>query len=148
MATTANAAADPTQQTPTPNQYHLHARHLSVSYFPEGFDVGPTPTAGPIVLTYRDSHQALSFRKDAVSVIDVPGLGTIVTVVLVADHDQGSTTFSLLVPRVELPGAQSAPIHTEAITAIHKGFIRLTGQDQTYTVTALCGTAAIAPLPR
>lgn len=70
------------------------------------------------------------------------------TVVLVADHDQGSTTFSLLVPRVELPGAQSAPIHTEAITAIHKGFIRLTGQDQTYTVTALCGTAAIAPLPR
>jgi len=52
------------------------------------------------------------------------------------------------VPRVELPGAQSAPIHTEAITAIRKGFIRLTGQDQTYTVAALCGTAAIAPLPR
>jgi hypothetical protein len=148
VATPAQAAPDPTQQTPTPNQYNLHADHLSVSYFPEGFDVGPTPTAGPIILTYRDSHQALTFRKDVVSVIDVPGLGTIVTVVLVPDRDQGATTFSLVVPRVELPGAHSAPIHTEAITAIHKGFVRLTGQDQTYTVTALCGTAALGPLPR
>jgi hypothetical protein len=95
--------------------------------------------------TVADSHAPVAI---VLRVIDVPGLGTIVTVVLVADHDQGSTTFSLLVPRVELPGAQSAPIHTEAITAIHKGFIRPTGQDQKYTVTALCGTAAIAPLPR
>jgi hypothetical protein len=146
MASPAEAPADP--PTPTPNQYHLHAGHLSVSYFPDGFDVGPTPPTGPIVLTYQDSHQALTFRKDVASVVDVPGLGTVVTVILVANPDRGSTTFSLVVPRVELPGAHSAPIHTEAITAIHKGFIRLTGQDQTYTVTALRGTAAIGPLPR
>jgi hypothetical protein len=59
--------------------------------------------------------------------------------------DTGSTTFSLIVPRVEPPRADRAPIHTEAITAIHKGFILLTGQDQTYTVTALHGTAALGP---
>jgi hypothetical protein len=132
-------------QPVTPNQYHLHGGHLSVSYFPDGF--GPVTEAGPIVLTYQDVHRALTFRRDGVSVVDVGGLGTVVTVVLVPQRDTGSTTFSLVVPRVELPGAHSAPIRTEAITAIHKGFIRLTGQDQTYTVTALRGTAAIGPLP-
>jgi hypothetical protein len=145
MATTAEAAADATQQTRTPNQYHLHGGHLSVSYFPDGS--GPPTTAGPVVLTYQDTQHALTFRKDDVGVVDVGGLGTVVTVTLVPQRDTGSTTFSLIVPRVELPRADSAPIHTEAITAIHKGFILLTGQDQTYTVTALNGTAAIGPLP-
>jgi hypothetical protein len=49
------------------------------------------------------------------------------------------------VARVELPHADSALIHTEAITAIH-GFTVLTGQDEIYIVTALRGTAVIGPL--
>jgi len=145
MTTTADAATDATQQTRTPNQYHLHGGHLRVSYYPQGS--GPPTTAGPIVLTYQDAHQALTFPRDDVSVVDVVGLGTVVTVTLVAHPDRGSTTFSLVVPRVELPHADSAPIHTEAITATHHGFVVLTGQDQRYTVTALTGTAAIGPLP-
>ncbi|MEY2441407.1 MAG: hypothetical protein QOJ46_833 [bacterium] len=147
MAITADAASDATQQTHSPNQYHLHGGRLSVSYFPDGFNVGPTPTDGPIVLTYQDAHHALSFRRDAVSVVDADGLGTVVTVVLVPDHDQGSTTFSLIVPRVAVPDGHSATIHTEAITAMHKGFMILIGQDQSYAVTALRGTASVGPLP-
>jgi hypothetical protein len=145
---TTTAAPDAAQQTHSPNQYHLHGGQISVSYFPEGFDIGPTPTDGPIVLTYQDSHHALSFRRDVVSVVDAGGLGTVVTVVLVPDRDQGSTTFSLIVPRVAVPDGHSVAIHTDAITAVHKGFVILMGQDQTYTVTALCGTASVGPLPR
>lgn len=145
MATTAKIPADATQQTHEPNQYHLHGGHLSVSYFPDGF--GPPTAAGPIVLTYQDAHHALSFARDNVSIVDAAGLGTLVTVVLVADHDQGSTTFSLVVPRVAVPEGHSATVHTEAITAMHKGFVVLTGQDQTYTVTALRGSASVGPLP-
>jgi hypothetical protein len=147
MATTADATTDAAPQTHSPNQYHLHGGHVSVSYFPEGFNAGPTPPAGPVVLTYQDAHHALSVRRDGVSVLDAGSLGTIVTVVLVPDHDQGSTTFSLIIPRVAVPDGHSSTIHTEAITAMHKGFMVLTGQDQTYTVTALCGTASHGPLP-
>ncbi|MDX6682793.1 MAG: hypothetical protein QOG94_2832 [Solirubrobacteraceae bacterium] len=145
MATAAEVAADAPQQTHPPNQFHLHGGHLSVSYFPNGF--GPPTTAGPIVLTYQDAHHAASFRRDDVNVVDAGALGTVATVVLVPDHDQGSTTFSLIVPRVAVPAGQSVPIHTDAITAMHKGFIILMGQDQTYTVTALRGTASDGPLP-
>lgn len=145
MATTSTVPADATQQTHAPNQYHLQGGHLSVSYFPDGF--GPPTAAGPVVLTYQDAHHALSFRRDDVSIVDAGGLGTVVTVVLVPDHDQGSTTFSLVVPRVAVPDGHSATVHTEAITAMHKGFVILIGQDQTYTVTALRGSASVGPLP-
>lgn len=145
MATTSQVPADATQRTHAPNQYHLHGGPLSVSYFPDGF--GPPTAAGPIVLTYQDAHHALSFRRDNVSIVDAGGLGTVVTVVLVPDHDQGSTTFSLVVPRVAVPDGHSAAVHTEAITAMHKGFVILIGQDQTYTVTALRGSASVGPLP-
>jgi hypothetical protein len=145
MATTTDAATDAAQQTQSPNQFHLHGGHLSVSYFPGGF--GPVTDAGPTVLTYQDAHRALSFRRDDVKVVDAGGLGTVVTVVVVPDRDQGSTTFSLVVPRVAVPDGHTVAIHTEAITAMHKGFIILTGQDQTYTVTALRGTATVGPLP-
>jgi hypothetical protein len=135
---------DPGQST-TPNHYDLHGRHLRVSYFPHGF--GPVSNAGPIILSYQDAHRSRAFHRDDVSVVDVTGLGTVVSVTLVAQNDAGSTTFALIVPRVELRGTHSAPIHTSAITAIHKGFIRPMGQDETYTVTDLRGTAATGPLP-
>jgi hypothetical protein len=145
MASTAEVATGARQQTHAPNQFHLHGGHLSVSYFPQGS--GPPTTAGPIVLTYQDAHHAVSFRRDNVTVVDAGALGAIVTVVLVPDHDQGSTTFSLVVPRVTVPDGRSVAIHTDAITSMHKGFTVLIGQDQTYAVTALRGTASDGPLP-
>ncbi len=74
----------------------------------------------------------------------------IVSVTIVESVDTGSTTFSLLVPYVQLPGQQSSVyICTEGITTIHRIFVALIGhpQSETYTVTALDGTAAVGPLP-
>ena len=62
----------------------------------------------------------------------------------------GSTTFSLLVPDVQLPDQQpSVFIHTDGITTVHRAFVALIGHPQadTYTVTALSGPAALGPLP-
>jgi hypothetical protein len=150
QSTTASAPGplEPTQPTQTPNQYHLHGDGIQVSYFPDG--EGPLTQRGPVVLTYQDEHQSLAFRREDVRTVEVADLGTIVSVTLVMTVDMGSTTFSLLVPHVQLPGGESSvTIHTEGITTIHRAFVALIGhpQAESYRVRCLTGTASIGPLP-
>ena len=132
-----------------PNQYHLHGGGISVSYYPDGF--GPLIQGrGRLRLVYQDAFRSLSFYDDEVRIVDVPDLGTIVSVTLVMTVDTGSTTFSVLIPGVQLPQDQSSvSIHTDGITTIHRVFVALIGhpQSETYTVTPLHGTAAVGPLP-
>lgn len=132
-----------------PNQYHLHGGGISVSYYPAGF--GPAIEGrGLLRLVYQDAHQSLSFYDNEVRTVEVVDLGTVVSVTLVMTVDIGSTTFSLLVPNVHLPEQQSSVfIYTEGITTLHRVFVALIGhpQSETYTVTALSGTAAVGPLP-
>ena len=149
-STTASAPGPlkPTQPTRTPNQYHLHGGGIQVSYFPDG--EGPLTQRGPVVLTYQDEHRSLAFRRDDVRTVEVTDLGTIVSVTLVMTVDVGSTSFSLLVPHVQLPGGQSSvAIQTEGITTIHRAFVALIGhpQAESYRVRRLTGTASIGPLP-
>jgi hypothetical protein len=134
--------------TSVPNQYYLHGGGMSVSYYPAGF--GPLTEDGPLHLVYQDAHLSQAFRGDEVRTVDVADLGTIVSVTLVMTVDIGSTTFSLLVPDVQLPEQQNSVfIHTDGITTVHRAFAALIGhpQRETYTVTALSGTAAFGPLP-
>jgi hypothetical protein len=57
--------------------------------------------------------------------------------------DSGGVSFSVLLPRVNLPGEQSVPISTDGITTLHKfSVIPVTGQRDFYTVTPLTGSAA------
>jgi hypothetical protein len=138
----------PTPQVQKPNQYHLHGGGIQVSYFPGG--AGPITQRGPLVLTYQDEQRSLAFYRDDVRTVDVADLGTIVSVTLVMTVDVGSTTFSLLVPQVQLPsGETSVAIHTEGITTIHRAFVALAGhpQAETYRVRRLTGTASIGALP-
>ena len=135
--------------TSVPNQYHLRGDGISVSYYPEGF--GPIIGGrGSLRLVYQDAHQSHAFYGDEVRTVDVADLGTVVSVTLVMTVDIGSTTFSILVPDVQLPEQQNSVfIHTEGITTVHRAFVGLIGhpQSETYTVTALSGTAAVGPLP-
>lgn len=138
------------QEPVTPNQYHLHGHGISVSYFPEG--VGPIlKDRGSLRFTYQDSFRALSFYGDEVRTVNVPDLGTIVSVTIVQTVDTGSTSASLLVPIVVLPAQSSSavPIHTDLITTIHRFFVTAIGhpQREVYSVTALTGVAALGPLP-
>ena len=132
-----------------PNQYHLQGGGISVSYYPDGFGP-PIVDRGSLLFIYQDAHRSQSFFSDQVRTVKVDDLGTVVSVTLVESVDTGGTTFSLLIPDVQLPEQQTSVfIHTEGITTVHRVFVALIGhpQSETYTVTALNGTAAVGPLP-
>ncbi len=136
--------------TSVPNQYYLHGGGTYISYYSEGF--GPLIEGrGRIRLVYQDAYLSQAFYTDEVRTVQVDDLGTVVSVTLVMAVDIGSTTFSLLVPDVQLPEPDNSVfIHTEGITTVHRAFVELIGhppQDRTYTVTALSGTAVAGPLP-
>jgi hypothetical protein len=57
---------------------------ISVSYYPNG--TGPPTQQGPIRFTYQDAVRALTFRDD-VRVVDVPDVGSIVSVTIVQTID-------------------------------------------------------------
>jgi hypothetical protein len=133
----------------SPNQYHLNGGGISVAYYPDGF--GPIREGrGPLHLVYQDAFRSLAFYGEEVRTVEVPDLGTVVSVTIVETVDTGYTSFSLLIPDVDLPTDQSSVfIRTEGITTVHRIFAALIGhpQSETYTVTSLNGTAAVGPLP-
>ena len=144
-ATPESQAAQPKATSfATPNFYRLSGGGIQISYRTEGF-------RAPF-LTYQDPHHALTFSGDQVRVVDVPDLGTIVSVTLMLTVDSGSTTFSVLLPQVNLPNqlGASEPVRTEGITTMHRFslFPPLDlGQREFYTVVALSGTASRVIVP-
>jgi hypothetical protein len=142
------AWAQPTANATTPNQYHLHGGGIAVSYYPEGF--GVVAPGGAARLVYQDAQRSLNLSGPDVRAVEVPDLGTVVSVTLARTVDVGYTAFSLLVPQVVLPPQPGAvPVHTEGVTTIHRTFLGAIGQAQreAYTVTKLVGTASRGILP-
>jgi hypothetical protein len=133
----------------SPNQYHLQGDGIAVSYYPDGSGP-PVAGRGRLRLVYQDTHQAQSFYDDDLRTVAVPDLGSVVSVTIVKTIDTGDTTFSVLVPDVQLPDQQnSAHVHTEGIATMHRIFVAAIGhpQTETYSVTPLCGTATAGILP-
>jgi len=66
------------------------------------------------------------FSGSEIRVVELPDLGTLVSVTLLLTIDSGSTTFTLLLPRVNLPAPPAllalVPVTTEAITTFHSLF--------------------------
>lgn len=132
--------------TDVPNQYYVQGGGISVAYSPEGWGP-PHLDQGLLILTYQDASQFQAFYSDRVQTTEVAALGTIVSVTLAEELLLGSTTFSLLIPAVQLPeGNNSVPITTEAITTFHRLFLSVP-QREVYTVAQLTGTAVYGPLP-
>jgi hypothetical protein len=133
----------------SPNQYHLSGHGVTVSYFPDGS--GPPTADGPIVLVYQDVHGIQQFRQSTVRKVENTDLGTIVSVTIATTVDTGSTSFSLLVPDVELPAIPnpSAHVKTTGIITIHHILAGAIGHPQhdVYSVIALTGTGSESPLP-
>jgi hypothetical protein len=123
----------------SPNTYHLQGRQLRVSYSTTSF-------GGKPLFSYQDANKSLSFSGDEIRVVD-SGIGKLVTVTIALTVDVGSTTFTLLVPNVNLVGQlQQANIRTNGITTMHlfgfqPGFNK--GQTELYSVAALSGTAEL-----
>jgi hypothetical protein len=134
----APAAGAKAIQFATPNLFSLSGGGLHVEYSTSSFDGQPH-------LTYQDSLRTLSFIGDQIRVVNVADLGTMVSVTIVLTVDTGGTTFSLLLPPVNLPGPfASVPVSTDGITTHHAFSIIPAfnhGQRDFYSVTPLQGTA-------
>jgi len=126
----------PTTPTVTPNLFHLSGHHLHVTFSPSGNDGKPQ-------LTYQDSHQSKSFKGDEIRMVECD-LGMLVSVTLRMTVDVGSTTLSLIIPRMRISPVSVAAVHTDCITTVHSTPFApqvIQGQADTYTVTSLRGTA-------
>ena len=120
-----------------PNLYNLHGPNISVSYITAGIDGKPR-------FSYHDSSRTLQFTGDQIRTAPTE-IGTLVTVTLHMTVDTGSTSFTLLVPTVNLDQThKSAHITTEGITTLHRFSVIPAlnrGQTELYTVVKMTGTA-------
>lgn len=118
-----------------PTQYDLSGDGIHVSYSTTSF-------SGKPLFSYHDAFQFKSFAGDQIKAIDTD-IGTLVTVVIQLTVDRGSTTFSLLLPNVNLPASNVANITAEGISTLQRFSMPLpVGQTQIYTVHSLQGTAS------
>jgi len=140
MSTTQTQSSAQAQTVPLvpANMFSLTGGGLHVSYSTSGIDGRPH-------LSYQDAVRSLSFRGDDIRTVECD-LGTVVSVTIVRTVDAGSTSFSVLIPRVNLPAPfSSVAINTDGITT-HHAFSLIPafnqGQRDFYDVTALQGTAS------
>jgi hypothetical protein len=118
-----------------PNLYQVSGSGIHVTY-------STTSLQGQPHFNYHDAFQVKNFTGNQIQTVDTI-LGTLVTVFLHQTIDAGSTTFTLVVPHVNLPASNVANITTEGITTLHKfSIIPIQGQTELYTVHPLHGTAS------
>ncbi len=122
---------------PLANRYVLTGHGVQVTYDSTGL-------AGQPQLVYRDQQRTLHFSGSAIRQVDSDA-GTLVSVTTVMSIDTGSTTFSLLIPRVTVHSGRAAHIRTLGITTTHRLTIDtpVHGQLDTYQVHPLMGTASV-----
>ena len=134
----------PTATPMTPNLFHLSGDHLQVTF-------STTSISGQPLLTFQAPHHTKSFQGTEIQTVEDTALGTLVTVTMIVKPDVGNTTFTLLIPRIEVNSVGTVvPVRTYGITTVHSipflapGTVQ--GQMDTYTVTPLHGTAqAVIP---
>jgi hypothetical protein len=132
------STAAPTPIPTTPNLFTLQGHHLQVTYSPTSFDGKPN-------LQYHDPFQALQFSGEEIRTL-ASEIGTLVTVTIRRTVDAGSTSFTLVVPQVNLDPSKRAQITAFGITTVHRFSVIPVlnlGQTDLYTVTELSGTAAL-----
>ena len=126
------------KQLVAPNLYELSGGQLHIGYSTSSINGQPH-------FTYKDGAQTLSFTGSQIRTAKTE-IGTLVTVTIRMTVDAGSTTFTLLLPAVNLASPPSpAQVHTYGITTVHRFSVvpkANEGQTETYTVTELSGTAS------
>jgi hypothetical protein len=135
-----NVAATPVVTPPVvkqPNLYELSGEGIHVTYSTTSF-------GGQPLLTYQDASQSKHFMGEQIRTVETE-IGTLVTVTIFLTVDSGSTTFTVLIPKVNLRSSDSVSISTEGITTVHRFLVigpPLQGQTELYTVYPLEGTAS------
>ncbi|MGH3831449.1 MAG: hypothetical protein ACRDRS_13545 [Pseudonocardiaceae bacterium] len=137
MTTAQGTAASAELPITTPDFYQLQGVLLHITY-------STTTFGGKPRFVYQDAVRTLTFEGDQIRTVNTE-IGTLVTVTILTTIDNGSTTFTLLVPTVNLGSVPSLAISTEGITTIHRFSLVPVfnlGQTELYTVTPLTGTAS------
>jgi len=119
-----------------PNQYDLKGERVSISY-------STSSITGKPQLNLKKGRQIFNFSGNEIGVVDTT-IGALITVVTEILVDRGSTSFSFLLPTINLP-TQSAKLsfRTVGITTVTTTSIAgpVTGAQQTYKFVQLRGTA-------
>jgi hypothetical protein len=123
--------------TKKPNLYELSGDGIKITYTLQ-------PIAGPPQFNYDDGKVSNLFKGGEIRTVETDELGTLVSVTIHLEIDRGSTTFTVLIPRVNLGASTSEAITTVGITTVHhRPVVGPTpqGQDDLYTVHPMKGTA-------
>ncbi|TMJ01531.1 MAG: hypothetical protein E6G97_15670 [Alphaproteobacteria bacterium] len=119
-----------------PNLFVLSGGSIHVTYTTTGFDGKPHFTYTSWFVTHTFSGTQIKTEPSV--------LGTLVSVTILQTVDAGSTTFTVLIPRINLNQGEALAITTEGITTHHRFSIfppAMHGQLDTYSVVTLTGTA-------
>ncbi len=130
VATTCLAFAQP------PNTYSLHVDNLQVTY-------STTSISGKPLLSYDDGTQFKNFSGEEIRTVGTE-IGTLVSVTIRKTKNSGSTTFTILIPKIELDSTNQAYFKTEGIITRHKFSINPSlniGQLDSYKFVLMQGTA-------
>ena len=118
------------------NSYDLSGNGITIKY-------SSTSLAGDPLFHYQDRRTKRDFRGDEVRT-EKSELGSLVSVTLELLVDRGSTTFTVLVPKVNVGASGPADVSTYGITTEHRTSIAgpiMPGQLDTYAAIELKGTA-------
>ena len=122
----------------SPNLYQLSGGGLHITYSTSSFDGTPK-------FHYQDALQTHDFSGPDIRTTNTE-IGTLVSVTIRKTIDSGSTSFSLLVPVVNLTGpGDKETVYTIGITTVHRFSIVqafMKGQIESYSVTNLSGMAS------
>jgi len=123
-------------QNITPNQYNLTGQGISINY-------STSSVAGKPQMSFKKGRHRLNFSGDEINVLDTT-IGALITIVIATAVDRGFTSFSFLLPAIQL-STQSAKqsFRTLGITTVHTSSIAgpVKGAQQTYRSVQLRGTA-------
>lgn len=119
-----------------PNFYQVSGDGITVTYSTSSFLGGPH-------FQYQQGTINRTFSGSEIQVTDVPLLGTVVSVLISLTVDSGSTSFSLLIPRVNLGTSMAVDITTLGISTEHKFSIvgPIAPQSDLYTPHVMTGKA-------
>jgi hypothetical protein len=119
-----------------PDQYDLLGQGVVISY-------STSSIAGKPQMTFKKGRQTLNFSGDEINSLDTQ-IGTLITVTIAKTVDKGFTTFSFLLPAIDLAaGAAKQSFKSIGLTTIHKTTIAgpVTGAQETYKSLPLSGIA-------
>jgi hypothetical protein len=118
-----------------PNFFELSGGKIKMSYSSTSFGGRP-------LFHYEDGNMKKDFTGDQIRT-EKADLGDLVSVTVDLGVDRGPTTFTVLIPQVNLKDNGPADVETDGITTVHRRGIpgpTIFGQTDTYTVQALKGT--------